>query len=388
MRTRRDILLIGGLFLILILFVVFGPASQPTQQPGGPKSHSSGQGGALALYTWLEQIGYRPERLEFRDYALDGDVDLLMILGPTNEITPDQARHTLEWVQGGGTLVLATEQSALFGSGNALLDQLDVELAVYTPTTVIEHATPLQPALDSPPVTRPLVQASRILLPRRADYTALLGASDALVSLGVRHGQGYVYLFSTVYPFTNDGLADEQNARLVLNALRRVPAGGRVLFDEYHHGYIRPPTAATPITGNPIGWTGLYVAMAVGMYLLLSGRRFGRPVPLAEEVQRRTSAEYVESMADLFQRGGKTAYIGAHYHTQFKRQVARPYGVNPQLDDDTFASEVARVAGFEGQEESALRAVLQQLGRPPDDAALLRAIGNADAFVARRRAGH
>jgi hypothetical protein len=245
----------------------------------------------------------------------------------------------------------------------------------------------LQPALDSPPLTRPQVQASRILLPRRPDYTALLGTSDALVSLGLRHGQGYVYLFSTVYPFTNDGLADEQNARLVLNAMRRVPAGGRVLFDEYHHGYIRPPTAATPLTGNPIGWAGLYIGVAVGMYLLLSGRRFGRPVPLAEEVQRRSSAEYVESMADLFQRGGKTAYIGAHYHTQFRRQLARPYGINPQLDDDTFAFEVARVAALEGQEAAALRAVLQQLGQPPDDAALLRAISNADAFVARRRAG-
>jgi hypothetical protein len=372
-------MLIGGLFLALILFVVLGPARQPPQQPNVPTTHSSRAAGAQALFTWTERMGYRAQRLEFRDFALDQADDVLLVLGPTTAITPDQARDTLEWVTRGGTLVFASEESALFGGTNELLDQLDVELAVYSSTTTIDHAIPLQPALDAPPVGQAQVRTGRVLLPRRNDYAPLLGTPDALLVLGIQHGRGYIYLSSTVYPFTNEGLAEEQNARLVLNMLRSAPSGGRIVFDEYHHGYVHPPSAGGALTGTPFGWAGLYIAAAVGMYLLLSGRRFGRPVPLREEIQRRSSAEYVESMADLFRRGGKTGYMLAHYQRQFKRRLARQYGVNPQLDDAAFARELSQVGPID---QAALAALLARLrSGAHDDSALLRMIAETDAFL-------
>ena len=63
----------------------------------------------------------------------------------------------------------------------------------------------------------------------------------------------------------------------MLNLLRRVPPGGRVLFDEIHHGYDTPPSAGGALT-NPWGWAALYALTAVTLYLILTGRRFGRPV--------------------------------------------------------------------------------------------------------------
>jgi hypothetical protein len=378
--TRRDILLIAGLFVALILFVVFGPARQPPQEANTPTSHSSAAGGALALHSWAEQMGYRAERLEFRDFALDDGADLLFVLGPSTEITAAEARQTLSWVDGGGTLVLASEQSALFGGSNALLDELGVELAVYTTTVTIEQAGPLQPALGAPPVGPAQVRATRMLIPHRSDYAPLVGTPDALLMLGIRHGQGYIFLSSTVYPFTNEGLADQQNARIVLNMLRRVPSGGRIVFDEYHHGYIRPPPAGGSLVATPFGWAGVYVAAAVAMYLALSGRRFGRPVPLREEIQRRSSAEYVESMADLFLRGGKLAFVRDHYHRQLKRRLARSHGVNPQLDDEQFASELDRSAAIDAAE---LLVLLRRLRQAADDGALLGALAEADRFLQR-----
>ena len=103
-------------------------------------------------------------------------------------------------------------------------------------------------------------------------------------------------------------------------------------------------------------------------------------MPLAEETARRSSAEYVESMADLFQRGGKRAYIGRHYHAAFKRRLARPLGVNPQLDDEEFVRAIARVRPVD---EGRLRELLARLGGGRlDEAGLVRAVEEADRFLA------
>jgi hypothetical protein len=124
----------------------------------------------------------------------------------------------------------------------------------------------------------------------------------------------------------------------------------------------------------------------IALYLMLSGRRFGRPIPLQEELARRSSAEYVESMADLFQRGGKRDYILKHYHSAFKRALARKDGINPRLDDAEFARELARARDVN---EPELLAVLARLrAAKPSEGELVRAVSDADtlaeAFVQRR----
>jgi hypothetical protein len=334
----------------------------------------------LALYEWARAMGYDAQRLEYRDFALAEEDSALVLLSPSAPVSRAEARKTLAWVARGGTLILADDTSA-FGARNALLDELLVDVEVYSSTTTIERAAPLQPALDRPPVGEADVRATRYLVPRRDDLAPLLGAPDALLVAGMRHGQGYVYLSATARPFTNEGLKDDANAALALNMLRRVPAGGRVLFDEIHHGYVTPPTAGSALTSGPWGWAALYAAAAVALYLALGGRRFGRPLPLVEETARRSSAEYVESMADLFQRGGKRAYILSHYHAALKRRLAKSYGVNPQLDDAAFVRELARARELD---EPALLALLGRMrATSVDEAGLLRAVADADAFPER-----
>ena len=380
MKNRRDILIIVGLFLALILFIALGPGRQPQDNnPSRPTTHSSAQEGALALYNWMRAIGYDSRRLEYRAFALDERDAALVILNPDQPINRTQSREILGWVARGGTLIFADDSSALFGPSNALLDELKVETAVYSTTANIEQAAPAQPALDQPPTGTAQVQTGRMLVFQRTDYVKLVGVADAIVVAGLKHGRGYIYLSAATRPFTNEGLRDPENAALVLNMLRRVPAGGRVQFDEYHHGFFTPPSTGKILLGNPWGWAAAYAVVVIALYLILSGRRFGRPIPLKEEVVRRSSAEYVESMADLFQRGGKRAYILHHYHNAFKRRLARKDGVNPQLDDAEFVRELAR---FRPLDEPAMLALLARLrSEKISEAELVRAIGDADATL-------
>lgn len=380
MKNRRDILIIAALFIALILFVALGPGRQPPQEPNTATTHSSADGGALAFYTWARAMGYDARRLEYRSFALADEDAALVILNPSEAISRAQARDTLAWVERGGTLIVADDTSIVFSARNELFDELKVDQTVYSSTAEIERADQAQPALDQPAVGPALVRTGRALAPRRSDYVKLLGPPDAIVMLGIKHGRGYVYLSASAYPFTNEGLRDAANAALALNLLRRVPSGGRVQFDEYHHGYFTPPAAGSFFLNSPWGWAAAYAIMVIALFLILSGRRFGRPIPLAEEVARRSSAEYVESMAELFRRGGKRGYILRHYRAALKRRLARPYGVNPQIDDAEFVRELAR---FRELDEPALLALLARMrGDRADEAELVRTVAEAEQILA------
>jgi hypothetical protein len=371
-------LILAGLFGALVVFVAFGPGRQAVPEPSIPTTYSSGPGGALAFYQWARSIGFDAQRLEYRPFALADTDNALVMLSPSEPVSRAHARTALAWVERGGTLILADDTSAVFGPANTLLDELRFEVAVLTATATLESAAPLQPALTSPLVTGAPVAARRFLIPQRDDYAPLLGSKEALIVAGVRHGQGYVFVSASAYPFTNDGLRDPQNAALALNMLRRVPQGGRILFDEFHHGYDAPPSTTTTIFSTPWGWAGAYAAAVVALYLVLTGRRFGRPVPLREEVARRSSAEYVESMADLFQRSGKRDYMLRHYVSAFKRRLAKPAGISPQLPDEAFVRELARAQPLD---EAALLGLLKRLRAPaPNEASLLQLVAEADAY--------
>lgn len=85
-------------------------------------------------------------------------------------------------------------------------------------------------------------------------------------------------------------------------------------------------------------------------------------------------------MADLYQRGGKRRYMLQHFYAEFKRRLAKPYGINPQLEDREFVYQLARARPID---EAALLALLAQMrSTPASDAELLRVVAAADAFIA------
>jgi hypothetical protein len=379
-KNRRDLYLLIGLLAVLVTFTVLGVRRDDDDALAGvPTTHSSGDAGALALLRWLGELGYDAQRLEYRPFELGEGDAALIVLSPSEPYNRTEVDATLKWVEDGGTLIVADDRPALFGGGNALLRELDIRTAPYSDTARIERAPAAQPALDQPPVRDALVRADRVLEFESPDFARLLGPPDATVLAGIKRGAGYVYVSSSALPFTNDGLRDEGNAALLLNLLRRVRPEGRVLFDEYHHGFFTPPSLRTRVLGSAWGWALIGAVALTAAFVVLSGRRFGRPVPLREETARRSSAEYVESMADLFQRGGKRAFVLAHYRAALKRRLARPFGINPRLDDDAFVRELAR---FRPVDEAALAAQLARLRRERlSEDELVRVVAESDDGV-------
>ncbi len=383
MNNRRDIMILVGLFLLLTLFVLFKPNDdQDTSQPTIPTTYSTGPEGTAALLRWLQALGFDAQRLEYRTFTLSERDAVLFVFDPSEPFNRTEAAEVLRWVESGGTLVVVSSQPGLFNGAAALLRELDVETRpVSGDETLIERTTSAQPFFDRPPLGQIEVQASRALDIQNQDYAQLLGPHDNPLLIGMKREAGYVYIATTMYPFTNEGLRTTANVALPLNLIQRLPSQGRILFDEYHHGYFDPPSLRSIILAQPWGWGLIFGLGAIAAYLVLTGRRFGKPVPLREEVMLRTSGEYVESMADLFQRSGKREYIGLHYHTALKRRLARPFGINPRLEDDQFLRELSR---YRTLDEPQIQSILEQLRRRGlREEQLMQTLSAADAIAER-----
>lgn len=384
MKRWRDLLLIIGLFGVLIAFTVYGPGSNQPETQGEPGSaNSAGEDGALGLQRWLQALGYNTINFQYTDWRIPNDAAALFILAPTEvPITTEQADEVLRWVRNGGTLVLVQRTPSQGFNRNPLLEKLQANAIIQDNTEPVAQARAAQPLLSDPPVVSVPVNSKLVLEIERADYVPLLSTKLGPTLVGLQEGSGYVYLASALYPFTNTGIREPGSAPLILNLLARIPRGATILFDEYHHGYNTPPTIRRVALRQGWGWAVVYSVLVVGLYIVLTGRRFGRAVPLRSDVARRSSAEYVQSLALLLRRARKQDFITAHYHQQLKRRLAKPYGFVPPQDDEAFVAELERYRGVSEEQAAQLRAVLSQLRRPAGDEQLVQAVRAADALAA------
>jgi hypothetical protein len=298
-----------------------------------------------------------------------------VIVEPWTRFEPADVTLLTGWVKDGGTLVLAADNN--FSGLPAAFDATLVDLA--GPVT----ATVRQPFFNRPPLVDPLPPVQAGISLTRKDYIVHLAADSGqgkitptLVSF--RHGRGKVYLTTHVDAFTNAGLRNRASATLVYNLLRDVPPGGQILFDEYHHGFVEPPEAGRLLFRSPWGWALLYGAGIILAVMALNGRAFGAPLPLSDARPRRSTAEYVTSMANLLRRARQRGPIAGHYHDELKRRLARPYRINPAQGDLAFTRELAR---YREIDQDALFELLKGLNRDPSgERELVRLVAEADKW--------
>ncbi|MCA1554420.1 MAG: DUF4350 domain-containing protein, partial [Chloroflexi bacterium] len=134
---------------------------------------------------------------------------------------------------------------------------------------------------------------------------------------------------------------------------------------------------------RPWGWAIVYSLLVALAYLFVNGQRFGRVMPLPKEIARRSPAEYVQSMAQLFRRAGKRHMALQHYHQQLKRDLGKPFRISANLPDDEFVNELSR---YRDVDREALLHTLHALGQR--DVSERKLVQLADeAIKLRRRTG-
>jgi hypothetical protein len=210
----------------------------------------------------------------------------------------------------------------------------------------------------------------------------LLRVGDDVVASAVRvRHAGRAYLLGDTGPLSNDGLRRGDAAFFVLSLLERA-RGGRVGFDEYHHGEGAQATeGAVAIFNGPMGVAAVLFAVVLITAIALNGRRLGRPVAAGAGDGIPSAAAYVTAMGRLFARSRQRGAIAARYADELKRRGGELSGVDGRLADADFVSAMRAVHPERAGELERLLSDLRRMqASTPDEAALLRAARAVDGL--------
>jgi hypothetical protein len=196
-----------------------------------------------------------------------------------------------------------------------------------TPTATPEEAEESETAIEL------LEQSGTMVLPAPVVH---LGDEEGAVLADYDYGKGRLVVLTDPFIVANHGLARGANLQLMLNVLRELGAGERlILFDEYHHGYRSETNALIGyFRGTPFWWVLGQILLLGGLVIYSLGKRFARPLPLPQ-ADRHSPLEFVSSMASLQQAAEAHDLALENIYPKFKARLCRRLGlsVRAQAED-------------------------------------------------------
>ena len=374
---RQRVLLLSGLFAALALVLLAVPPAGARLPP--LTVYSTQPDGGRALRLWLEELRYAPMLLESVPFRVAKPVTTLLVLEPISWFDDDELDQLERWVRAGGTLVAAGQ--GLIGA--APLRHFDFELRALPGE--VELASPIGPLAASGGGDLVTVRASDELAGLPAGAEAFLGDQGRVFGALLAVGAGRVVALSTPAVFSNAGLRNPANGRLVF-ALIGASQRGTIAFDEVHHGYGQhfERDISQLLLDRSWGQAALYAGLLTLGYLLLRGRRLGRPRPLVV-TRGRSLSEYVGSLAALYHAGGKRSFAARHFERRLRREAAAQLGLPADANDDQLDDRAQAL----GKNVDGLLPGLWVLGNgpPPSESELVRLVGDTERAIAALRRG-
>jgi hypothetical protein len=361
-RFSRDTWLGVGLLVLLLAITFIAAVANAEERTAPPLASFSAQpNGAKALKLWLAESGYTIHEKTPSQYGPPDEAGLVFILQPILPITSDEWETLDTWLEEGGTLILAGDGPPMAAAAR----HYDFRLRYsFDRPPNLPAQTPL---LAAPPLVEGAnVLPGAFLQTGRDDFITHLATADGPVLVVFPQGEGRVVLSTTAYPFSNLGLKDAGNPALVQNVVSTAGQPGLVWFDEWHHGI---QAAAGEGFGpgywlryTPAGRALLYAGLVIFIAVALQGWRFGRPVPLPQDMARRAPLEYITAIANLSRRAGHRRAVLDDYRHRLKRGLGHRYRLNPTLPDDQY---LRHLAGLNPNlDVAALGFLLDRLRRP------------------------
>lgn len=394
------VVIIGVLVLLNSVASLKQEKTQDFEVTPNRSTYHSGPTGVRALHDFLSESGYKVIRWRDTPRKLLGDsgklVKTFVIVGQTQLPIEDDDRKSLrEWVAAGGRLVLVdrrlndlTPQSGGWRiSSNALeLPSLDTDPASLSqmtknvteihpvqPTALTssiqsvlpsrfaarvkifspderESSTAKRPPVKLPPGTRvvPIAEEPPLELASTSSPAPVVHIADRQGALLVDYiyGLGRIVILTDPYIVSNGGIKQNDNLQLAINAI--TARDGVIAFDEYHQGRgVTQNALAAYFSGTPVlALAGQLVLLAL-IVLWTRARRFGRPLPLPQ-VDRRSSLEFVASMAELQQRSRAFDLAIENIYTRTRRVLARYAGLDYNSPRSEIASRIASRSSIDG----------------------------------------
>lgn len=395
------VLAIGVLILINSAAYVAEEKKQDSELMPNRSTYNAGATGTRALHDFLNESGYQVMRWREPPVKLlgtSGDkVRTFVIVGrPRLSVEDEEAKSLLLWVKRGGRLVIIDrrpDEQLLPKSGEWKVTTEFLDFSVSADPAQVDQMTegvkpvePSQPTL----LTRDIesVMPSRYFAAIRffplgkeetkkpkktsSDDDAIgddsgddfgetqsgtntnteaggaavspapvvhLSTSKSPLLVDYPHGKGRIILLSDPFIVANGGISLKDNLKLATNLL--TVSEGLIAFDEFHQGYGTSHNAFVGyFEGTPVLAICGQIVFLMLLMLWTRSRRFARPLPLAQ-TDRRSSLEFVASMAELQQRARAYDLAIENIYSRTRRVLARYAGVDYNSPRRLIAERVA-----------------------------------------------
>jgi hypothetical protein len=403
---KQKLLIFFALILLILLLAGLNAATYVQKEKVadtefGPNrsTYNSGSTGTQAFYSLLSETGRNVTRwetpLDSLRKGMKNEPAVLVMIGPLRRALTDvESANLMEWVAGGGTLILidrepqtdllaTTSQWKVSVPPQASPDLFVVDATDQKQMTADKPAEkPMQPSYFSRNVNavQPSRFASAVKVERYSDVTqpksGLFDADETenedtsppppeeeprfeegpaasekasfeapVVHFGGKEGnllveapfsEGRVIVLSDPFIIANNGISIVDNAQLGINLVTW--RAGLIAFDEYHHGYGGNNNRVFQyFEGTPIIAIFLQCGLLVALIFLSQSRRFARPIP-EPEPSRLSKLEYVSAMAELQQRTRAYDLAIENVYADFRRRASALVG----LDNTATRTELAK----------------------------------------------
>ncbi|MBW2261963.1 MAG: DUF4350 domain-containing protein [Deltaproteobacteria bacterium] len=338
-RSRRGtvitvILTVALLCTGLALFTEIGVSSQDQNDHDFFSSLSPAPDGAKALHTLLGDLGYRTSRLleTFEPEGIE-EVDVLVVIQPVKPITDEERGVLVDWLERGGTMLLAGGLASggeystlardpddpfarhvrpLHGSptpgGSAApgdgdeehewkKERSDIAPVLLAGVDTFEYRHILTDRLTT------LRVEHRQETWRRGPHELLMGEQSGFIEVSTA-GRGRVIKILDESILLNRSIRLGDNLVFVLNVLEAYVGKGRVAFDEGHRSLMpgdEPNVWEVLGPASEMAFLQLMLAVLVGIVAL--GWRLAPALPERRE-RRRRALQQVEALAGMMERAG------------------------------------------------------------------------------------
>lgn len=378
-RPRFVLPLVGALVVLLALLT-----PQPSLgRTGDPRlsTHLAGSLGARAFAELAERFGFRVVRRDSAGAPVGGGRGRTIhaVLAPPMAITGPEAHAYLDAVRAGDAMLL------VFDDRNALSDSLGLW---RTPGGTLYRMPDDDSECHRRDLTPPFwpdgkvhLYGVRFLRGVPADVVTLAAlqstsaasivSRDALdAAAGFAFGRGRIVAIADPDFLRNDVLRRcEWGADvLAMRVLEWLRAGGdeprtSLLFDEFHHGYGRSPSArrtvARFLVAHPVG-RGILALVAAGLLLLAASAPRPLPPRDAERVERRDPLEQVDALAHAYQQVGATRTITSRLLHGVRSRVDHGSPTARLRTDDAFLAAVEASAPSRDPDVAVIRRALRE----------------------------
>jgi hypothetical protein len=344
--AARVPLLESAIFLAAVAILTAVTLFQQQQPPAAPlpdsySSYDTAAGGYRALYELLEREGVPVERYEQQAGLLDGAIGTLVYSEPlpwdSRRIasTENDARALEAWVRAGGTFVY-------FGYDNGAAKAKIMAQPFARPAAKKRHHPMLAGELREAGVSQLGAIASDMRWKLRKGVRVLYDDGRGPVVIAYPFGKGHLVETTDETLFDNANLARGDRGRLALALIAPPGRHGTIWFYETVHGYLAP---LHWYAIGPRAFLYALIGATIVMLVAIAGAavRLGPPVAPTPRDDR-TSADFIDALATLFERGKASREALAAAVRSTSRAVARKAGLS---GDPAPAEIAARIADEE-----------------------------------------